>query len=315
MLAPAVLLAFVAAAAALGPRFLLTAGWVQRAPAWGILAWQALTISIATAIVLVGLTLAAPLSPLAEFIARLCRTTPTMVIEHYRTPAGSPVAYLAALAVACLAVRLAWLTTSTVINAARGRRTQLGLLRLLGTEHPDGFVIVNHSKPLVYCLPGLRKRVVVTSAALEALDPHELELVLAHERSHLRARHDLALALADVLRRALRPLDVFRVAHQQVSTLIEMQADDAAHDRQGLARALVPLGSGLAPAVPEPGLGAGNVAAVARVERLASDERPWKLRQSLLVLVTTMLLLATPVGLAMSPLVEMLGIGCATILG
>ncbi len=319
MLAPAVLLVFVALAAALGPRLLLGAAWVQRAPGWGILAWQALTVSVVAAIALVGLTLAAPLTPLAEFIARLCRTTPAEVIEHYQTPAGIWVAYLAALAAAGLAVRMLWLTTSTVVNAARGRSTQLNLLRVLGTEHPDGFVIVKHPKPLVYCLPGLRKRVVVTSAALEMLDTHELELVLAHERSHLRSRHDLALALADVLRRALGPLAVFRVAHEQVSTLIEMQADDAAHDRHGLARALVTLGSGLAAdGVPEPGLGAGNVAAVARVERLAAASgpwKPWKRRQSLAVFLGTATLLATPVALAMSPLVEMVITGCTTILG
>lgn len=318
MFAPVVLFVFAALAAALGPRLLLGAAWVQRAPGWGILAWQSLTVSVIAGIALVGLTLAAPLTPLAEFIAWLCRTTPAEVIEHYQTPAGAWVAYLAALAAAGLAIRMLWLTASTVVNAARGRHTQLNLLRVLGTEHPDGFVIVKHSKPLVYCLPGLRKRIVVTSAALDVLDPDQLELVLAHERSHLRSRHDLALALADVLRRALGPVAVFRVAHEQVSTLIEMQADDAAHDRHGLARALVTLGSGPAAGVPEPGLGAGNVAAVARVERLAAAAgpwKPWKRRQSLAVVLGTAILLATPVALATSPIVEMIITGCTTILG
>lgn len=315
MLAPVILLLFAASAAAVGPRLLLGAAWVQRAPGWGILAWQALTLSVAAAIALVGLTLAAPLAPLAGFIARLWSAPPADVIEHYQTPAGIGVAYAAALAAAALAVRMLWLTTSSVINAARGRRTQLRSLRVLATEHPDGFLVVNYAKPLVYCLPGLRKQVVVTSAALELLDPHALQLVLAHERSHIRSRHDLALVLAEVLRRSLGPLTMFRVAHEQVSTLIEMQADDAAHDRRGLARALVTLGSGAA--VPEPGLGAGDVAAVARVQRLAAADGStvsWKRWQSVAVSTTTVALLTTPLVLAMSPMIEMIIAGCSTIL-
>lgn len=149
MLAPVILLVFAALATALGPRLLLGAVLVQRAPGWGILAWQALTISVVASLALVGLTLAAPLTPLAEFIARLCRTTPAEVIEHYQTPAGTWLAYLAALAAAALAIRVLWLTMSTVIIAARGRRAQLRLLRVVGTEHPGGFVVVEYAKPLV----------------------------------------------------------------------------------------------------------------------------------------------------------------------
>lgn len=311
MLAPLILLVFAALAAAAGPRLLLAAAWVHRAPGWGILAWQALTVSVVAAIALVGLTLAAPLSPLAEVIAGLCRTTVPEVVEHYQTPAGRWVAYTAALGAAGLAVRMLWLATSTAVNAARGRRTQLRLLRLLGHEHPDGFVVIEHAKPLVYCLPGLRKRVVVTTAALDLLDAHELDLVLAHERSHLRSRHDVALALADVLRRTFLPLGVFRAAHEQVATLVEMQADDAAHDRRGLARALVTLGSG----VPDPGLAAGDVAAVARVRRLTDASGRWTRRQSLAVCLGTAALLTTPVVLALTPMIEMIVTGCQTALG
>ncbi|TSD52962.1 M56 family metallopeptidase [Aeromicrobium piscarium] len=311
MLAPIVLLAFAALAVTLGPRLLLGSAWVRQAPGWGVLAWQALTLSILAAAALFGFTLAAPVSPLAELIARLFNTTPTEVIEHYRTPAGVWVAYTAVVVVAGFTVWMLWLTTSTLIDTTRSRRAHLRLLRLLGRDHPGGFVLVEHSQALVYCLPGLRKRVVVTTAALELLDAHQLELVLAHEKSHLRSRHDIAIALTDVLRRTFGPLRLFTIAHEQVRTLIEMQADDAAHDRHGLARALVTLGSG----TPEPGIGAGDVATFARIQRLTDGAGSWKRRQSLAVCLATAALLATPIALATMPMIEMIIIGCTTVLG
>lgn len=310
MLAPIALLAFAALAATLGPHLLLRAEWVQRAPGWGVLAWQGLTASIVTSIALFALSLATPLSPLADALARLCRTTTPEVVEHYLTPAGAWLANLAVLGLTALVLRLSWLTVATVTNTVRGRRAQLRVLQLLGREHDGGFVVIDHTRPLVYCLPGLRQRVVVTSAALEALTPRELELVLAHERSHLRSRHDIALIFAQVLRRTFAPIRVFRTAQEQIATLVEMQADDAARDPHCLARALVTLGCG----APQPGLAAGDVAAVARVKRLTAPTDPWSPRKGMAVFVGTLTLLGVPMLLALTPMIQMVLTGCETIL-
>lgn len=311
MLAPIALLIFAAVTATVGPRLLTRAAWVQRAPGWGVLAWQGLTASLVVAMFMLGLVLAAPLSPLADALARLCATTIPEVVEHYLTPAGYGLAGAAVVGLAAMVLRLGWLTATTAVNTVRGRRAQARLLDLLGEEHPGGFVVVEHRTPLVYCLPGMRGRIVVTSAALEALTSQELDLVLAHERSHLRARHDIALALAQVLRRTFAPLRVFRTAQEQVATLIEMQADDAARDPRGLARALVTLGCG----APQPGLAAGDVAAVARVKRLTSSPGHWSRPQGIAVLGATLVLLAVPMLLALTPMIEMVITGCETMLG
>lgn len=311
MLAPVALLIFAAAIATVGPRVLLRAAWIQRAPGWGVLAWQGLTMSLVVAMFMLGLVLAAPLSPLADALARLCATTIPDVVEHYLTPAGFGLAAAAVVGLGAMTVRLAWLTATTAVNTVRGRRAQACTLDLLGEEHPGGFVVVEHPTPLVYCLPGMRGRIVVTSAALTALTSQELELVLAHERSHLRARHDIALAIAQVLRRAFGPLLVFRAAQEQVATLIEMQADDAARDPRGLARALVTLGCG----APQPGLAAGDVAAVARVKRLTATPGDWSRLKGVAVLATTLSLLALPMILALTPMIEMVITGCETMLG
>ena len=311
MLAPVALLIFVALAATAGPRLLMRAAWVQRAPGWGVLAWQGLTVSLVLAMFMLGFALAAPLPPLAAALARLCATTVPEVLEHYLTPAGYGLAVIAVAGVGAGVLRLCWLAATTVTNTVRARRAQGRALDLLGHQHPDGFVVVEHRTPLVYCLPGMRGRIVVTSGALEALTSEELDLVLAHERSHLRARHDIALTLAQVLRRTFARVGVFRTAHEQVATLVEMQADDAAQDPRGLARALVTLGCG----APQPGLAAGDVAAVARVKRLTGTRGPWSRAKGSAVLVATLALLSVPVLLALAPMIQMVLTGCEAVLG
>lgn len=310
MLAPIALLVFAIAMATVGPRMLARAAWTKRAPGWGVLAWQGLTASLVFAILMLGLALATPLSPLADAMAYLWSTNVPEVAEHYLTPAGHELASAAVVGLSALMLRLGWLTAGTAWSTAQARRAQASVLDLVGDDHPGGFVVVEHATPLVYCLPGPRGRIVVTSAALHVLTTDELDLVLAHERSHLRARHDIALAMAQVLRRTFGPLRVFRTAQEQIATLIEMQADDAARDPRGLARALVTLGCG----VPAPGLAAGDVAAVARVRRLTEHHGTWSRTKGTAVLVGTFVLLAAPLVLASTPMIEMIVTGCEIML-
>lgn len=176
---------------------------------------------------------------------------------------------------------------------------------MVGVRHADGFVVVDHKAPVVYCLPGRRSQVVVSSAALELLTPRELDLVLAHEGAHLRARHDLTLSMAAALEKAFPGLRVFSRAREQIATLVEMQADDSARapgDRRALARALVTLCAGASPA---PALAAGETATLARVRRLTSSSvRPLPPRQGALVGATTAVLLSAPLALALAPALE-----------
>ena len=63
-------------------------------------------------------------------------------------------------------------------------------VRLVGhrTGDPD-VVIVEAIEPAAYCVSGRPSAIVVTSAAVAALDDHELAAVLAHERAHLTGHH------------------------------------------------------------------------------------------------------------------------------
>ncbi|CAI9419315.1 M56 family metallopeptidase [Nocardioides sp. T2.26MG-1] len=304
MTAPLILALFVGATAVLAPRHLLRASWVHRSPRWGIWAWQAVSLAVTLAVLLIGVTLALPILPIGPHLTELVRTTHLDVTDHYTTPAGNGLAVIAAVFSVALFGRAAILLFSNLRRSARRRAQQVEGLRLIGTRHPGGFTVINHPVPLVYCLPGRQRAVVVTRAAMEVLTPQELDSVLAHERTHLRARHDLALAVADALSRTFRGIGLFTTAHQQVATLVEMQADDAARGvgaRHAMASALVTLGSTVrSPAAPTE---TNRVAA--RIRRLAeaspSIVRP---RQRLAVGACTVALLSAPVALALAPAME-----------
>lgn len=305
MVAPLILVVFACVAADLGRTFLSNAPWVQRSPRWGIWAWQALTVAITSALLLAGTSLAVPVLPVTVGMAWLVESTPFEILEHYSTPAGAGLALVAAVATAAMITRLVALFTGNIVRSAHGRRDQIAALNLVGLDHPDGYIVLDHPAPMVYCLPGRQRVVVVTRAAAELLSPTELRLVLAHERTHLRARHDLALALSDALARTFFFSRLFRRAHEQITMLVEMQADDAAQargDRRAMARALVALGGGGSPVA---ALGAADTAALRRVRRLTTATvSPLPRRQGFLVGLTTAALLAAPLALALAPALE-----------
>ena len=88
--------------------------------------------------------------------------------------------------------------------------TSLRRMRRLHRERVDlvaqvdgGVSVLDHDVPVAYCVPGMsRSRIVVSRSTLTRLAPAELGAVLEHERSHLRARHDLVLEAFTVLHRA-----------------------------------------------------------------------------------------------------------------
>ena len=104
------------------------------------------------------------------------------------------------------------------------------LLSLLAHGDPKvpGALVVDHPAAAAYCVPGLRSAIVISAGALDLLDQAELAAVLAHERAHLRDRHDLVLlpftALLSAFRWSAQPAG----RHGAVALLVEMHADDCA---------------------------------------------------------------------------------------
>src|SRR5947208_2019639 len=115
-------------------------------------------------------------------------------------------------------------------------------------------------------VPGGQPTVIVTTGAVRALDPGQLDAVLAHERAHLAGRHHQLAALARIGREVLPFVPLMRDADQQVARLVELHADDAAaraRDPRLLATALVVLATAASPA---PALAAAATDSVQRIQ-------------------------------------------------
>lgn len=162
----------------------------------------------------------------------------------------------------------------TRLRTARARHRDL--VDVLAEPGPqgraDGIRVLDHATPTAYCLPGRRSRVVLTQGALAALPAGELDAVLAHERAHLRGRHDLLLEYFTVLHHSVPAPVRSAEALREVRLLVEALADRAAVRASGpvaTARALMTLAQGRAP---EAGLGAGGDGTTAARMRLLADE-------------------------------------------
>lgn len=273
MIAAAGLLAYAGLLLAAAPP-LARSGWPDRAPRLAIAAWLALAYSAASSVTLAGLALLIPaerLGGLLGWVFAACGTADA----RYADPGGLPLAAAGGVLATAVASRMAWCAATTLAATARAGRRHRRRLRLAG--RPDerlGAFVVDHAEPAAYCLPGPRRPVVLTTAALRLLDDAQLAAVVAHERAHQAGRHHLLVALAALPAVAFGRVPAFRHARDEVTRLAELAADDAATARSprlAVAGALLALGS--APALAR-ALGAGGSTAAARVRRLIAAPRP-----------------------------------------
>jgi len=201
---------------------------------------------------------------------------------------------------------LCWVLVAVSVAAVQARRRQRTLLTLLAHGDPKvpGALVVDYPTVAAYCLPGLRSKIVVSVGTLELLGRGELAAVLAHERAHLRERHDLVLLPFTALRRAFPRSATCTDAHHAVALLVEMLADDGAlrtRPTRELVSALVRFGTaGTCPA-PAGALSAGGAAGegemAARVSRLVQPVRRLPLAAVAAICCAAALLIAAPITL------------------
>ena len=309
----AALLAVVAIGSAFGASALVQARWPRRSPAAAILLWQALGLASGLAAVGTLIGLAMPASTLGVVRSLLRAGALIRAGDLFRlggmfgAASGIPVTVVA-FRLTCLAGGLAllaslcWVLVAASVAALHARRRQRALLTLLAHGDPKvpGALVVDYPTAAAYCLPGLRSQIVVSVGTLELLGRGELAAVLAHERAHLRERHDLVLLPFTALRRAFPKSATCSDAHRAVALLIEMLADDHAL-RASLPRelvsALVRFGTaGTCPAPPgAPAAGEGEVAA--RVTRLIKPARPLPTVTVLAICLAAALLVDAPITL------------------
>ena len=310
MTVAAVLLAYAACVGTVGSRMLGRARWPARAPLLAIITYLAAAWSVVAALGLAGLTLGVHATALGGGLSRLIGACVHRLRDTYATPGGATVAGLGLSLAGAVVTRTA-VTAVTHLRAVRRQALQHAqAVRLVGHPEPAlGAVLVDHAQPAAYCVAGPHPTVILTTGALQALDPHQVDAVLAHERAHLACRHHRLLALARIGRRVLPFIPLMRDTDTQVTRLVEMHADDAAtgtHDARRLATALVVLGSATSPA---PTLAAAATDAVQRIQRLLDPVEPLGQARRHLLRAGVAALALAPILLALTPAVVALALG------
>jgi Zn-dependent protease with chaperone function len=208
---------------------------------------------------------------------------------------------------ALLAV-LWWMLAAAFADAIGARRRQRELLALLAHGDPKapGALVIDYPAAAAYCLPGIRSQIVVSVGTLDLLAPAELAAVLAHERAHLRARHDLVLIPFTSLRRSFPRSRVIAQSHRTVALLVEMMADDRALRVRGLfarelATALLRFGTAGTECAPAGALAAAEGELTARVNRLLTPPPPLSRPVQAVVVLAAGLLVTAPLLLLVMP--------------
>jgi len=313
-LAIAALLTAVAAGSARSASALLRASWPRRSPAAAILLWQAL--GLASGLAAVGALLAAGVAGQdtqhAGVLGGLTTIAKRLAYGHAIDP-HQPLLLIAARAV-MMTAGLALLTVLCLVlvmafcDAIGARRRQRALLSLLAHGDPKapGALVIDYPAAAAYCLPGIRSQIVVSAGTLDLLAPAELAAVLAHERAHVRARHDLVLIPFTSLRRAFPRSRVITQASQSVALLVEMMADDRALRVRGLvarelATALLRFGTAETRCAPAGALAVAEGELTARVNRLLAPPPPLSRSVQAGIVAAAAILAAAPVLLLVTP--------------
>src|SRR5260370_11136548 len=253
------------------------ARWMGRAPLLGIITYLAAEWSVLAALGLAGLTLAVHATALGGGLSQLMGACVRRLSALYATPGGATVAELGLILAGTVVARTVLTAVAHLRAAGRQALRHAQTARLAGHLEPTlGAVVVEHPQPAAYCVAGRCPTVVVTTAAMAALDSGQLDAVLAHERAHLAGHHHALTAAARVGRHVPPFLPLRRDAEPQLARLAELHADDAASGAAGpaaLAAALVVLATP-SPAAPAPALAAAATDAVQRIHRMLGPAEP-----------------------------------------
>ena len=254
----------------------------------GLAAWltamASVLVSVAVAIEISFRTVAADWPQLTQ---ALCRSV--------AGSACTPAVYRSALyeggtgALAILTTLLAavalWRYVHRVQRSRRQTRAHAEAARLVGRALPDGIaaaggvpgagatwhrpaaaVVLDDPRPAAYCVAGRPAAIVLTSGALQVLDPPQLGAVLAHERAHLAHGDHLLQTLTQGLAAAFPGVPLFTRGAAEVARLTEMGADDTAartSSRPALVAALLAIATGTViptTGIPDQGAGAAGAA-------------------------------------------------------
>ncbi|MFD7735090.1 M48 family metalloprotease [Kitasatospora phosalacinea] len=210
---------------------------------------EAAGVLVAGAVLMAGVTVAALVALFhVPFLAVLEGVAFAEVVARWPVVVPVSAAAGAVLAVQAGALLVRWWRQRAVV--VRAWALVRGQVPVDGEPGGDVLVVAD-DRPEAFALPGLRGaggRVVVSTGMLRILDAAGREVLLAHERAHLRGRHRLLSALVD-LAGAVHP--AVRGLAPVLDFQLERWADEAAAARAGdrrtaaaaLARAALAAGA------------------------------------------------------------------------
>lgn len=296
------LLLYSFAVAVLAPRLLARVTHRGIAPRLGVAAWLAAITSVvlswATAAIFVTMELLNTLAEPGQALLDSCFTSLREIVSG-RAGAALQIGLFGLSVVVILAFTLISVRLCRRLLRMRSRThgharmTRLLGRRIAGTDA----VVLQAAERAAYCVAGRPNTIVVTSAALDALDRRQLDAVLAHERAHLTGRHLPLLAVIRGLAASLPRMTLFTCAEIEVPRLLEMCADDTAaraHGPRTVLNSLITLSE--SGPIPSGSLGATAVAVLDRARRLAAPSHPAdRARMRALLTATIALIAAGPV--------------------
>ena len=262
------------------PEALARAQWPIRAPRAAMTLWQAIALAAVLSAFSCGLAIAANLlSPGPDGTPT---THPLREMERVGVPLW--IAYVAVFALTLIiGARLIFTVIRVGVRTRARRATHRQLIDILDRcDRSDqsnplfgrDIRMIDVEQPLAYCLPGIRQRVVLSEGVVARLSRDELVAVIAHERAHLRARHDLVLEAFIALHEAFPRFVRSSSALGSVELLVEALADDQAVRATApttLGRALVACADAVAP---HGAMAVGGPTTLTRVHRLRHDRAP-----------------------------------------
>ncbi|MFI6865353.1 M56 family metallopeptidase [Nocardia sp. NPDC050406] len=252
------------------PGLLSRATWPYRNPRAALVLWQAIALAAVLSAFGSGLAIASRL--LVPGPDGRPTTSPTDEIDALGLPLW--LAYVTVFALTLMVGgRLIWSVVRVGIHTRRRRARHRMLVDLLDQSSVQrqaaDIRVLAATEPIAYCLPGLRRRVVLSQGTVTNLSDEELTAIVSHERSHLRARHDLVLEAFTAAHEAFPRVVRSKSALDSVKLLIELLADDSAVKVTGptpLARALVACSNSPAP---QGAMAVGGPTTLIRIQRLA----------------------------------------------
>lgn len=280
-------------------RSLAAAHWPVRDPVGALLAWQ--VVGLAGGLSLLGAGVVYGLAPLGPSLPAALRALGPAALDPSVLGRLGPTHLAALVAALLLALRLVGVLAAITVRTLRARRRHRDLLDVLGTPWPaaPGARVLDHPIPVAYCLPGLRSRLVLSVGVLDQLEPAGVRAVLAHERAHLRERHDLVV-LPFVAWGATAPFVRGMVCAQiAVAALIEMRADDVAASGGRSAELLGALRT-MGGAAPAAALSSFTTALDRRLARITDPPPPLPVGVRVLVRAAALALLAVPTALLLA---------------